>query len=209
MTFDLSRCVRVLTVPALAASLSVSGCSSPSGDEQPTNDDDAVTEESALGRSGVCDKNNLSEQDCSFLAFGIQWNAPPGPRKTMIERGVRWVEMGVPYSVTHYTEGYRQDCSGSVSMEWQIPSNPSTAHFAPYSRVYSYQLGSIDQLQAGDALNRVNPRGHIVLFAQWEDASHQAMFVLEEAAPGHLMQIRRMTRADVLARYAPIRKWGL
>src|SRR5262249_37168728 len=141
MTFDLSRFARALTIPAFAAALAVAGCSSPSDENAEDNDDDATTEESALGRSGVCDKNNLSANDCSFLAFGIQWNAPAGPRKTMIERGVRWVQMGVPYSKTAYTEGYRQDCSGSVSMEWQLPSNPSTAYFAPYSKVYSYQLG--------------------------------------------------------------------
>ena len=73
-----------------------------------------------------------------------------------IQRGVHWVELGVPYSTYHATESYRQDCSGSVSMEWEL-----------------------------------------------------TLFVLEETAPGELMQIRTMTRADAASRYAPIRKNGL
>ena len=194
----------------LGCALAAFGCSSPSSDGNGDDTgDDAVTEEAALGRSGVCDKTNLGASDCSFLAFGIQWNAPPGARQTMIQRGVHWVELGVPYSKYRSTEGYRQDCSGSVSMEWELPANPSTSYFAPFSGAYSYPLGSIDDLEPGDALNRVKPRGHIVLFAQWGDDSHQTMFVLEEAAPGKLMQIRTMTRADAASRYAPIRKNGL
>ena len=209
MTFAASRTVRALpALTAVACALALAGCASADTASEDTGDD-AVSEESALGRAGVCDKTNLGASDCSFLAFGIQWNAPPGARQTMIQRGVHWVELGVPYSKYHSTEGYRQDCSGSVSMEWELPANPSTAWFAPFSGAYSYALGSLDDLEAGDALNRVKPRGHIVLFAQWADASHQSMFVLEEAAPGRLMQIRTMTRADAAARYAPIRKNGL
>jgi hypothetical protein len=208
MTFSHSPRLRALPVFAAVAAFGLTACSS-GGSDGGDPGDDTVTEEAALGRAGVCDKTNLGAADCSFLAFGIQWNAPPGPRQAMIERGVRWVQLGVPYSKYHATEGYRQDCSGSVSMEWELPSNPSTAYFAPFHGSYSHPLASIDDLEPGDALNRVKPIGHIVLFAQWEDASHQAMFVLEEAAPGRLMQIRSMTRADAQSRYAPIRKNGL
>ncbi len=199
--------LRALAFVACAlGSFAAAGCSG--SNEADVPEDDVAVESAALSRAGVCDQANLVTEHCSFLAFGIQWNAPAGPRKTMIERGVRWLDMGVPYSKYRSTEGYRQDCSGSVSMEWQLGANPSTAQFAPYGHAYSYQLGSLDDLEPGDALNRVAPRGHIVLFAQWADETHQSFFVLEEAAPGRLMQIRTMTRWDA-SKYVPIRKNGL
>jgi hypothetical protein len=188
--------VAALVLPACAA-------------DSDTDSDDAetvgVTAEE-LGRAGVCDARNIDQPDCSFLAFGIGWNAPPGVRVDAINRGIRWVQLGIPYSKVRSFEGYRQDCSGSVSMEWEIPSNPSTAGFAPYSNAHSWQLPSHDWLEPGDALNRVHPnRGHIFLFGSWEDESHQAMYVLEEAAPGRLMQIRRIVRSTFV-NYAPIRR---
>ncbi len=199
--------LRLLTLTLTAATaLASAGCSSAS-DSEPA-EEDVGAESAALSHNGVCDMNDLVTPQCSFLAFGIAWNAPVGPRRTMIERGLRWLDMGVPYSKYRSTDGYRQDCSGSVSMEWELGASPTTWQFAPYGHAYSYRLGSLDDLEPGDALNRVSPRGHIVLFAQWGDETHQSFFVLEEAAPGHLMQIRTMSRADA-RHYAPIRKNGL
>lgn len=48
-------------------------------------------------------------------------------RKDIIARGQVWVDKNVPYSQTGTHDGYRTDCSGFVSMCWQLPKDgPST-----------------------------------------------------------------------------------
>jgi len=126
----------------------------------------------------------------------------------MIQRGVRWLDLGVPYSKSDAIDGYRQDGAGAVSMAWELGASRPTAHFAPFGHATSYELASLDDLQPGDALNRVAPRGHIALFAKWGDAAHQSLVVLEQAGPGQLMHLRTLPRAEARA-YAPIRKNGL
>ena len=54
-------------------------------------------------------------------------------RPQIIARGMTWVKKQVPYSQARYYRGYRQDCSGFVSMAWNARRSanvPSTA--APY-----------------------------------------------------------------------------
>lgn len=40
-------------------------------------------------------------------------------RDEVISRAQDWVNRRIPYSQTQYTDGYRQDCSGYVSMAWK------------------------------------------------------------------------------------------
>lgn len=49
-------------------------------------------------------------------------------RSAIIARGQVWVDKNVPYSQTKTYDGYRTDCSGFVSMCWQLPKDgPSTS----------------------------------------------------------------------------------
>ncbi|MEV8069072.1 VCBS repeat-containing protein [Streptomyces sp. NPDC085995] len=104
-------------------------------------------------------------------------------RSEIIERAQYWVDQGVPYSQSAYYRDpqgrtYRTDCSGMVSMSWHLTTSATTWTLPDYST----QLGSLDDLQPGDALNNVNT--HVVLFVGWTDSSHSTATIMEEARPG-------------------------
>src|SRR5687767_7568992 len=76
-----------------------------------------------------------------------------GARKRAIERGFGWLDAGVPYSQSKYRAGYRTDCSGFVSMCWELGTSYTTANFISGGG-QSFALGSYDTLVPGDALVR-------------------------------------------------------
>ncbi|MBN0047441.1 VCBS repeat-containing protein [Streptomyces actuosus] len=104
-------------------------------------------------------------------------------RSEIIDRAQYWVDQAVPYSQSAYyrdPEGttYRTDCSGMVSMAWHLTTSATTWTLPNYST----KLGSLDDLQPGDALNNIN--AHVVLFVGWTDSSHSTATIMEEARPG-------------------------
>ncbi|MGW7195615.1 hypothetical protein [Streptomyces chryseus] len=103
-------------------------------------------------------------------------SASPGgnvSRNQVISRAKVWVDEQVPYSANglnspyswwadSQTGGrYRQDCSGFVSMAWQLSSSRTTWTLPEVST----QISKWD-LQPGDILNS---NDHVVLFAGWRD----------------------------------------
>ncbi|MGW1197568.1 FG-GAP repeat domain-containing protein [Streptomyces sp. NPDC002536] len=104
-------------------------------------------------------------------------------RTEMIQRVQYWIDKGVPYSQSGYYpdlqgRNYRTDCSGLVSMAWRLPTSATTWTLPQYST----RLGSLDDLQPGDALNNIN--SHVVLFTGWTDSSHTTANIMEHARPG-------------------------
>jgi hypothetical protein len=105
-------------------------------------------------------------------------NAAPGgkvSRSQAISRAQDWVKEGVRYSTnglespySWWADGatggrYRQDCSGFVSMAWQLNSSRTTYSLPEVStRINKWDL------QPGDILNS---NDHVVLFAGWRDKS--------------------------------------
>ncbi|MGG6269046.1 hypothetical protein ACQ4M3_34250 [Leptolyngbya sp. AN03gr2] len=89
-----------------------------------------------------------------------------------------WVDRRVPYNQGAYYQGYRQDCSGFVSMAWQLPVSAVTSTLPQFSRT----LSSRDELQAGDAINnrKIGNEGHVVLFVQWKDKNQGKFIAYEE-----------------------------
>ncbi|MVN86229.1 hypothetical protein GO986_05570 [Deinococcus sp. HMF7620] len=91
-------------------------------------------------------------------------------RTDIVNRAKAWVAARVPYSQTTLRDGYRQDCSGLVSMAWGLSTagtwgGPNTATLPGYADKIGY-----NDLLPGDAVN--NPRtgndGHVVLFVEWK-----------------------------------------
>ncbi|MGW5342067.1 hypothetical protein [Streptomyces sp. NPDC004050] len=103
--------------------------------------------------------------------------APDGQvtRSQVLARAQAWVDQRVPYSsnglnapyswwADSKTGGrYRQDCSGFVSMAWQLGASPNTYGLPAYST----EIDKWD-LQPGDILNSSE---HVVIFAGWRDKS--------------------------------------
>ncbi|MEU8776612.1 hypothetical protein [Streptomyces sp. NPDC048606] len=112
--------------------------------------------------------------------------APGGPvtREQIIARARHWVERAVPYSQTRWwkdeTTGgsYRQDCSGFVSMAWQLRESLTTASLPSVAN----RLPGFDQLEPGDALD--NPAAHAVLFGGWTDKAKGDFVYYSESRPG-------------------------
>jgi hypothetical protein len=140
----------------------------------------------------------ISTSSCKLSRSTILASASGG-RRTAIERGFGWLDAQVPYSQSAYRASYRTDCSGFVSMCWQLGTSYTTADFASGGGK-SELIGSYSKLLPGDALvHRSNGSGHIVLFLGWNDAAHSAACVLEQASTASDMQFRARTSSSLTA----------
>ncbi|MCT4356097.1 peptidoglycan-binding protein [Streptomyces sp. Je 1-79] len=105
-------------------------------------------------------------------------------RAEIVNRAKRWVNAQVPYSMERYwSDGYRQDCSGYISMVWNLRGNEWTGSLDRFAE-------RIDrtQLQAGDILlfhNPANPTtgSHVTLFGGWTDYTHTSYIAYEQTKP--------------------------
>lgn len=118
----------------------------------------------------------------------VQGSSSGISRDEIINRAQDWVNRKIPYSQTATTDGYRQDCSGYVSMAWK--SSTAGGGHTTYnmqvcficctqsSNCFFTLLFVIDQeictkiskseLKAGDAI--LNPNSHVLLFHYWIDS---------------------------------------
>ncbi|MEU8620618.1 FG-GAP-like repeat-containing protein [Streptomyces sp. NPDC048623] len=121
----------------------------------------------------------------------IGHGAAPGgqvTRQQVMDRAHDWANT-VPYSDNGTTAPYnwwqdeatggryRQDCSGFVSMAWQLSYSRTTSDLPAVATEISRS-----QLQPGDALNSVSG-GHVVLFAGWIDQSAGTFYYYAESRP--------------------------
>ncbi len=76
---------------------------------------------------------------------------------------------------------YRSDCSGFVTWAWGLPpvgdGGYVTGNFAPFGTSFSHTING-SQLEPGDALNKTSNE-HIILFKQWVNPGHTAVFMEE------------------------------
>ncbi len=142
----------------------------------------------------------------------IRANAPPDA-DAMLDRAFNWIHRAVPYCqcVRSSSAPYRADCSGFVSMAWNLHSPPqglTTYAFAggPWDTHQSVRLASRNLLRVGDALNYPGDfragTGHIVLFGGWLDRAHTRFCSLEES---HTGTPARVIERHVDPVYLPIR----
>ncbi|MEU8525055.1 peptidoglycan-binding protein [Streptomyces sp. NPDC048629] len=131
-------------------------------------------------------------------------------RAEIINRAKRWVDAQVPYSMTQYwSDGYRQDCSGYISMVWNLTGNEWTGSLARYGT-------RIDRndLQPGDILLFHNPdnptRGsHVTIFGGWSDYTRTAYVAYEQTKPRTRRQVTPMAYWNNSDRYVAYRYKGL
>ncbi|KOG36038.1 peptidoglycan-binding protein [Streptomyces resistomycificus] len=109
---------------------------------------------------------------------------PETTRADIIRRAKLWVAAKVPYNMNGYwSDGYRQDCSGFVSMAWNLPGNEWTGSLERYGvRIAK------DDLQPGDILLFHNPAdpekgSHVVIFGGWTDYTHTSYVAYEATRP--------------------------
>lgn len=99
--------------------------------------------------------------------------SPSITRSQVISRAQSWVGIGLVYNQSGMHDGYRTDCSGYVSMAWDLSSSLTTDTFIPSG--VAQQITKAD-LKPGDALlnDASGNAGHVVLFESWTDSSHTA-----------------------------------
>ncbi|MFC4494252.1 peptidoglycan-binding protein [Streptomyces ovatisporus] len=109
----------------------------------------------------------------------------------MLRRAATWLTANngsqVPYSQTKtWSDGYRQDCSGYVSMTLGLwKSGPNTVELAS-NRELTTPIG-LGDLRPGDLLidaDGSNTTRHVVIFEKWTDSSHSAYSAFEQRG-GH------------------------
>lgn len=125
-------------------------------------------------------------------------------RAGIIARAENWWDAQVPYDQgAYWGGGYRQDCSGFVSMAWQLGFSATTATLPQYS----YQI-DWSQLLPGDA---ILTNGHVMLFHSWVDAAKTKYNFIELASTADDMNRGVAYRGNGSddRYYWPIRKNGL
>lgn len=136
--------------------------------------------------------------------------APTTTRAEIIRRARKWVVAKVPYSMYKYwSDGYRQDCSGFVSMAWNLPGNEWTGSLDQYGvRI------SGEDLQPGDILLFHNPAdpqngSHVVIFGGWTDYTHTYYIAYESIRPHARRQATPYAYWSHSDRYLAFRYKGL
>ncbi|MEV5429696.1 NlpC/P60 family protein [Streptomyces sp. NPDC052701] len=142
---------------------------------------------------------------------------PAGPLETpaitraeIIDRAGTWVAAKVPYSTQAYwSDGYRQDCSGYVSMAWKLPGNEWTGSLHQYADRISEE-----ELQPGDILlfhHQADPANgsHVVVFGGWTDHTHTSYLAYEQTRPHTRRQTTPYAYWNQSDRYVPYRYKGL
>ncbi|MCZ7460087.1 peptidoglycan-binding protein [Streptomyces sp. WMMC940] len=105
-------------------------------------------------------------------------------RADIMNRAKRWVNAKVPYSMSRYwADGYRQDCSGYVSMAWHLAGNEWTGSLAQFGTRIERK-----DLQPGDILLFHNPSdpskgSHVTIFGGWADSTRTKYIAYEQARP--------------------------
>ena len=135
-------------------------------------------------------------------------------RATVIKRAKKWLTANnghqVPYSQTKTWGGYRQDCSGYVSMALKLlKPGPNTVGLA--SSTYTKKI-KVKNLKKGDLL--IDAKGssttrHVVIFEKWANSARSAYWAYEQRG-GHGTDHRKLSyglKADEYDAYRP-KKYG-
>ncbi|MFJ9460625.1 peptidoglycan-binding protein [Kitasatospora sp. NPDC101447] len=143
-------------------------------------------------------------------AFATPDAAQPVTRAQIIRRAQSWVDQDVPYSMSRYwSDGYRQDCSGFVSMAWGLGSNQTTWTLPDFAE----RIGK-DDLLPGDVLIRNDPAdpqagSHVTVFGGWTDSSRTRYVAYEQTSPGTRKRSTPYAYWNDSGAYVPYRYTGL
>lgn len=129
-------------------------------------------------------------------------------RSTVMDRAWFWEDKNVQYNQSGSYPGpggkknYRTDCSGFISMAWELPVSATTWTLGDYGSV----IKDRSTMRRGDALTW--PHHHAVLFQKWANSSKTEMWILEEANPSQDMNYRKVARSSY-ADYTAIRRQNI
>lgn len=106
---------------------------------------------------------------------------PPISVQTMLSRAADWISVPVQYSQVNYYSDingtYRQDCSGYVSMAWDLDYSLTTTGLPA---VATKVAGGLKDIRPGDIILRTGGHNHVFLFVEWANSKHTRATVDEE-----------------------------
>ncbi|MER5492941.1 peptidoglycan-binding protein [Streptomyces sp. NPDC002490] len=137
-------------------------------------------------------------------------NFPTTTRAEIINRAKTWTNVRVPYSMTKYwPDGYRQDCSGFVSMAWGLKSNEWTGSLDRFAvRITKNELQPGDMLLFHDPSNP-NKGSHVTIFGGWTDSTRQNYVAYEQTPPRARQQVTPYPYWKNVGGYVPYRYRGV
>lgn len=124
----------------------------------------------ALARAGIA---------AVFIAAALMSSPAPAQaltRSQIIARAKTWVAKRVPYSQSRHYRGYRQDCSGFVSMAWGLKRSITSRTISSAGKRIA-----ISRLKPGDAVWKP---GHVSIFGGWKNKSKRQYWALEQTTWG-------------------------
>jgi len=174
----------------------------------PADDDPPVNPQghSAPLRPGAPteDDPRVSPQGHSAPLHGPNGASVPGmlpttTRSQIIKRAKKWIKAEVPYSMDDYwSDGYRQDCSGFVSMAW----NPSTPGHSTRSIPDIAAKIEWSELKPGDVVNSYD--NHCMIYHMRGDSGK--IWIYDLATPASDMRHIQVSTASLKSQnYIPRR----
>lgn len=207
-TFLWNRALAPVALLSLVAVTQMGCANEPSSSSLSEETEETVDSDAdAITSSWKCDVGQIGSEHCQNAIAAIRAQAGAAGRSEIVERGLGWLAQGIIYDRGGSYQGYRRDCSGFVSMAWQFSANPNTALFPPFVEgKYAVELGSLDELVPGDAVNKTfrNPYGHMMLFAGWASADHSQLYFLHHSATGKPVSLIQAARSG-LGEFIPVR----
>ncbi|MEE1788061.1 peptidoglycan-binding protein [Streptomyces sp. SP17BM10] len=165
---------------------------------------------SATPQNPQGDVSSLYGEDDGGTDTAPRTVAQPVTRAQIIQRAQSWVDQRVPYSMGRYwSDGYRQDCSGFVSMAWGLNSSQTTWTLPNFAE----RIGKTD-LQPGDVLiynNSASPQAgsHATIFGGWTDSTRTRYIAYEQTSPGTTKRSTPYAYWNNSGAYLPYRYTGL
>ncbi|MFP3988242.1 peptidoglycan-binding protein [Streptomyces sp. E11-3] len=179
--------IGVALATALAIGIGGVGCS--------TSDDSPDTAKAASSQKygGEPSTKELAAYNSEISTLA----APTISRKEVLRRAKTWLTAyngrQVPYSQGSNFRGYRQDCSGYVSMTLGL-GKPGTNTVGLATHGYTNRI-SLKSLKPGDLLidyDGNNYTRHVVIFEKWANSSRSSYWAYEQRG-GHGTDHRKVT----------------
>ncbi|QGZ49112.1 hypothetical protein GPZ77_12605 [Streptomyces sp. QHH-9511] len=109
----------------------------------------------------------------------------------------------------YWTDGYRQDCSGYISMAWNLRANEWTGSLDRFGERIERT-----ELQPGDILLFHNPAdptkgSHVTVFGGWTDYTHTSYIAYEQVKPRSRKQATPLAYWTHSDRYTAYRYKGI
>lgn len=214
------RALVLVTAAGVALGVTGAGAGEADADAAGTSLGTARADETAAPTAPVAEPDPATPQGESGPLYGPP-SAGPSPnhsvdtlrrtsRADIINRAKRWVSAKVPYSMTEYwSDGYRQDCSGYVSMAWNLDGNEWTGSLSRFGTRIDR-----DALEPGDILLFHNPAdpnkgSHVTIFGGWTDYTHTYYLAYEQTKPTTLTRSTPMAYWNNSSSYLAYRYNGV